>query len=207
MDFEMARALFLLKTFLAVALLCSPGFAKPVLVILGDSISEGYGVAKEDSYPELLAKKLEHQLDIRNASISGSTSASAESRVKWQLQQKPDYLLIALGANDGLRGLPAKDLEDNLTKATQTAQSKGVKVFIAAMKLPMNYGKIYRSQFERSFEASTKKTGATLIPFLLEGVGGRKNLNQADGIHPNAKGHKIIAESLAHLFKEIPTHP
>ena len=196
MDSEMdIKKLLTLLLFFVIAL---PAVAEnlPTLVIIGDSISEGYGVSKEESYPELLAKKLASRVVIKNASISGSTTASAESRIKWQLKQKPDFIFIALGANDGLRGLPAQAMEKNLASAARLSQAQGVKVWIAAMKLPMNYGKEYRAQFERAFRDAAKKSGAHLIPFILESVGGKKQLNQADGIHPNAAGHQIIADQL-----------
>ncbi len=176
------------------------------ILIIGDSISEGYGVAKEKAYPTILEKKLRAlrpQLKIINASISGSTSASALKRVKWQLKMKPDMIILALGANDGLRGLKVEATEENLQKAIEAAKSQGIKVVLGGMKLPINYGEKYRSDFEAIFTHLAKKNGIDLIPFILEGVGGIAAYNQADGIHPNEKGHERIAEHIFTFLKDL----
>jgi acyl-CoA thioesterase I len=175
------------------------------LVIIGDSISEGYGVAREEAYPSLMQKKLDQagkKWTIVNQSISGSTTSSASSRVTWALKSKPSLVLLALGANDGLRGVPAKTIEDNLVKAIQLCQNAHVKVILVGMKLPPNYGSDYRTQFESVFPDLSKRFGVPLIPFLLKNVGGIKALNQEDGIHPNAKGHVIVADTIYSALKE-----
>ena len=174
------------------------------LVIIGDSITEGYGVSHDQAYPHLMQQKID-KLDkkwrVVNSGISGSTAASAPSRVTWILKQKPELVLIALGANDGLRGAPVKSIEDNLAKAVAACKSAGVRVIIVGMKLPPNYGLEYTKQFEGAFGRVANGAGVPLLPFLLEGVAGKAGLNQADGIHPNEKGHVIVAETVFKFVK------
>lgn len=175
------------------------------IVILGDSLTEGYGVAKEYSYPSLLAKKLSvkfPKIKIINAGTAGATSAIATSSLKWQLKGKPDMVLIALGANDGLRGLKVEATEKNLTDAIMLLKENNVKVVLIGMKLPFNYGEEYRIKFEKMFDRLSKKHNALYFPFLLKGVGGIKKYNISDGIHPNEKGHEIIAENLYQFLVE-----
>lgn len=173
------------------------------LLILGDSLTEGYGVARDASFPALLEKKIKNggkSWVVINAGISGSTTASAPSRLKWQFKQKPDLMILALGANDGLRGLPITDTKKNLSQAIEMAQKEKVKVIIAGMLLPPNYGEEYRRNFQKMYEDLAKFYKLPKIGFLLEGVAGDSSLNQSDGIHPNEKGHEVIAET---VFKSI----
>ncbi len=170
-------------------------FSKTV-VFLGDSLTEGYQLNKEEAYPALIEKKLKVKfpdLKVINAGVSGATSASGPKRLDWYLKVKPDILVLALGANDGLRGLKAKDTEKNLSVVIETANSRGIKVILVGMKMPTNYGESYRKDFEGVFTHLSKKYQLKLIPFLLEGVGGKPSLNLPDGIHPNPEGHKIMA--------------
>lgn len=171
------------------------------ILFLGDSLTEGYGVAKDEAYPRqaelLLQKKFPgRSIQAINAGSSGSTSASAKSRLQWHLKSKPNILLLALGANDGLRGFSVAATEKNLQETIQLAQDNSIKVIIAGMQLPTNYGEKYRKDFAKIFPTLAKKHHTILIPFLLEGVGGNPKLNLADGIHPNEAGHKIIAETV-----------
>lgn len=171
------------------------------ILILGDSLTEGYGVSKDEAFPALVEQKLNKNknkkaFDLVAAGSSGSTSASALKRLKWHLKKPTDLLVIALGGNDGLRGIEPEATQANLDKAIVFAQSKNVKVVLAGMKIPMNYGADYRNKFEKTYTELSKKHKIKLIPFLLEGVGGVKSLNLPDGIHPNEKGHKIIAETV-----------
>jgi len=185
---------------LACALQLGASGEGPVILCLGDSLTEGYGVSPEQSYPSLLEERL-HQSGhpgarVINAGISGSTSASAVSRLQWQLRAKPDVVLLELGANDGLRGLDLATTRRNLERAIELAKSAGVRVLLAGMKLPPNYGPDYTRQFEALFPDLAKAQGVALLPFLLEGVAARPELNLADGIHPNAQGYQRVVENV-----------
>ncbi len=174
------------------------------ILIVGDSLTAGYGVSKEAAYPSQLQKLLEKdhpEVKVIGAGSSGSTSASAISRLKWHLKAKPTHLVLALGANDGLRGVKLESTKKNLSEAIDLAKEKGIKVYLAGMLLPTNYGKKYRTEFKSLFKDLAKEKGVKFIPFLLKGVGGRPELNLADGIHPNEKGHKIVAQTVFNALK------
>lgn len=178
----------------------------PRIVFLGDSLTEGYGVKKENSYPAIIEKKLKEQgykVNFTNASVSGSTSASLMSRLKWQLKNKPDIVLIALGANDGLRGFKIDVIKKNLSEAIELARKNNIKVLLAGMQMPPNYGKTYTKKFKQIFPDLAKKYDVKLIPFLLQGVAGDKSMNQSDGIHPNEEGHKKMAQTVLPYLKEV----
>lgn len=179
---------------------------RTTILIIGDSLSAGLGVAPEQAYPSLLQNKLAENgkdgINIINGSISGSTSAGAYSRLKWYLRAKPDLLVLALGANDGLRGLSVDLMRQNLEKAVELARDNQIPVILAGMRLPPNYGPDYAQAFENSFAELSEKHDLPFIPFLLKNVAGRPALNQADGIHPNAQGHKIIAETVFPVLME-----
>ena len=166
------------------------------LVIIGDSLTEGFGVTREQSFPGLLQTKLGEKWKVINAGISGSTSASGPSRVAWHLKQKPDLILIALGANDGLRGTSVKAMEENLDKTIDAAKKAGVKVVLVGIKVPPNYGADYNKSFDAVFPKLAKKHDVPLIPFLLDKVAGVKELNLPDGIHPNAKAQPILLDNV-----------
>lgn len=180
--------------------------ADKLLVIVGDSISEGYGVSRESAYPYLLEKKLKTAKlpwKVVSSSISGSTSASAPSRMeKWVIKMKPQAVLIALGGNDGLRGLSPKEMEKNLIKALEIGKKSGAKVFLAGVPMPPNFGKYYLKDYQAAFPRIAKETKAPLLSNLLEKVGGALELNQDDRIHPNEKGHAIIAETVFNFLKD-----
>lgn len=176
------------------------------LVILGDSLSEGYGVASQVSYPALLQIQIQKSgknWKVMNASVSGSTTASGPGRLRWQLKNKPDLLLLELGANDGLRGLDPLKMEENLDQVLRECKKEKVAVILAGMKMPLNYGKEYRQKFEAVFPRLAQKYQIPLIPFFLDGIAGDAKLNQADGIHPNEKGHQILAEKIYQQIKDL----
>jgi len=190
---------FLFLIFLCVC--CAPPsllWAETTILMLGDSLTEGTGVKKNQAYPYLVEQKLKAKglslINVINAGVSGSTSASALSRLKWHLRSTPDILLLALGANDGLRGLSTVQMKRNLAKTIELALSKGARVVLAGMKMPPNYGAEYTREFEKAFYQLAKEYDVVLIPFLLEGVAGDPKLNFPDGLHPNERGHQIIAE-------------
>ncbi|MCH2533433.1 MAG: arylesterase [Bdellovibrionales bacterium] len=184
----------------------NPSSSTPRIVFLGDSLTEGYGVKKENSYPAIIEKSLKEQgykINFTNASVSGSTTASLMSRLKWQLNNKPDIILIALGANDGLRGFKVNVIKKNLSEAIELAQQNNIKVLLAGMQMPPNYGKTYTKKFKQIFPDLAKKHNVKLIPFLLKGVAGDKSMNQSDGIHPNEEGHKKMAQTVLPYLKEV----
>jgi len=174
------------------------------ILIIGDSLTEGYGVSKLDAYPnklEAILNQPKKKYQIINAGSSGSTSAGAYSRLRWHLKAKPQTLILALGANDGLRGIKPSSTKANLQKAINLAKKNNVKVIIAGMQMPYNYGESYRKEYADAFKNLVKENKLDFLPFLLKDVGGRKELNLADGIHPNEKGHSIIAKNFAAFLK------
>ncbi|MDB3869889.1 arylesterase [Candidatus Thioglobus sp.] len=174
------------------------------VLFLGDSLTEGFGINPGQSYPQLLQKKLQENgfsIKVINSGVSGSTSASAVSRLRWLLQTKPTHLVLALGANDGLRGQSIKALRENLKKAIVLAKSQDLKVLLLGMRIPPNYGLQYSKDFFESYQIVADLTGVSLLPFLLKNIAGKSNLNLADGIHPNAKGHSIMAENIYPFLK------
>lgn len=200
----------LLPLLVLLVLVCAaPGLAlaRPTLLFLGDSLTAGLGVEQEEAFPSLLGDRLARDglADVRviNGGVSGSTSASAAGRLRWYARAKPDVLFLALGANDGLRGLAVADLEKNLETVIVEAQRQGMRVLLAGMELPPNYGDAYTSAFRKVYADLAQRHDLPLLPFLLEGVGGVAELNQADGIHPNSAGHQRIA---AHVFPFLRDH-
>lgn len=193
--------------FFLIFLFSSLSFANKKLVVLGDSITEGYGVAKEAAYPALLEKKLHEagksEWTIVNAGVSGSTTASATTRMKWLFKSKPDAVMIVLGANDGLRGFKIEDTTKNLSEAIDYANQQHVRVILGGIYLPPNYGKAYTDKFKNMFENLAKKYKVTFIPFILDKVAGNPKYNLSDGIHPNEEGHKIIAENIFQVLKGV----
>jgi acyl-CoA thioesterase I len=181
--------------------------AVQLIVALGDSLTEGYGVAQTSAYPAVLEGKLlaaGYHVKIQNAGISGSTSASAPARIKWILKAHPKIVILALGANDALRGLPVDNLEKNLSDTIEIAEKEKVKIILCGVPVPTNYGDKYRSGFAAVFKKLAKKyPDATYVPSLLEGVAAISNLNQVDGIHPNEKGHVILADHLFPIVKGL----
>ena len=176
------------------------------MVCLGDSLTEGYGLAPEQAFPHLLEEKLREEgrpVRVVNAGISGSTSASAVARLRWQLKSEPDVVVIALGGNDGLRGVDVEATEANLSEAIALAKSRGVRVLLGGMKLPPNYGAEYTGAFESVFPALAEKHDVALIPFLLEGVAADPELNLPDGIHPNAKGAEIVSQTVFEALRPL----
>lgn len=175
------------------------------IVILGDSLTDGYGIEKEKAFPSLLEKALNdlgYNIKIVNAGISGSTSSSAPSRLRWLVKQKPNVLFLALGSNDGLRGVDSAETKKNLLNTIQIAEQNNVLVWLAGMKIPPNYGLEYTRQFEALFADLAKEKKIPFFPFLLEGVAAKPELNQADKIHPNEKGHALIAKNLLPFFQK-----
>lgn len=183
------------------------------ILILGDSLTEGYGVSAQQAFPSLLEKKLNEEFspdkndtyEIINAGISGSTSSGGVARIEWLLKSNPDFLIIALGGNDGLRGVPVEETKNNLKKIILTAKAKDIPTLLSGMKMPPNYGIEYTHKFSKLFIDLAEEENVPLVPFLLEGVGGDPAMNLPDRIHPNPVGHQKIAQTVYHqLINYLP---
>jgi acyl-CoA thioesterase I len=199
----MSKRLFIGFLFLASAgmFLCAASSMPKTILFLGDSITAGYGVDPSEAYPAIIKDKIEAKgwpFKVINAGVSGDTSAGGLSRLDWLLRNRIDVMILELGANDGLRGVPVQTIRTNLQAIIDRARQRypQVKIIIAGMKMPPNWGDAYGRQFERMFSEVAKKNKAALVPFVLEGVGGERALNQADAIHPTAEGHKRVAANV-----------
>jgi len=178
----------------------------PRIVILGDSLTAGLGLPIEQSYPALLQQRLNEEglhYQILNAGVSGDTSAGGLARVDWALEGDVRVMIVALGGNDGLRGLPPEQLKKNLAAIIERAQSRGIRVILAGMEAPPNYGREYLVAFHKVYPALAKEYHVALVPFLLDGVAGNDTLNQRDGIHPSAAGARIVAENVWKALKPV----
>jgi acyl-CoA thioesterase-1 len=194
----------LFTVFLAV-----PAFAGPKnILVLGDSLSAGPGVDPDQTWPAQLQKKIDAAglpFHVINAGVSGDTSADGLQHIDWVLRNKIDILLLELGGNDGLRGLPVEETRSNLQAIIDRTQKKypAAQIVIAGMKMPPNMGADYTEAFARIYPNLATKNHATLIPFLLEGVGGHPELNLPDGIHPTPEGHKIVADTVWKIIQPL----
>lgn len=170
----------------------------PSVIILGDSLTAGLGLDVSDSFPARIQRKLDaagYDFHVVNAGVSGDTSAGALRRLDWALGEgTPRVLVVALGGNDGLRGLPPEQLEANLSAIIARGRERGLTVILAGMEAPPNFGADYTTRFRAVYPRLAERHGIRLIPFLLEGVAGEAALNQGDGIHPNARGAEMIAD-------------
>ena len=174
---------------------------RPAILVLGDSLAAGYGVDPSEAYPALLQKKLDAaglNFTVINGGVSGDTSAGGLRRVAWYLRRKIDVLVLELGGNDGLRGVPPAATRTNLQAIIDTAKRSypDIKIVIAGMRMPPNMGQDYTDAFEQIYPALARENRAALVPFLLEGVGGKPELNGPDQMHPTADGHKIVADNV-----------
>ncbi len=184
--------------------------AAKTVVVLGDSIAAGAGVDPSEAYPALLQEKINSaglDFSVVNAGVSGDTSADGLNRINWLLRRSVDVLVLELGGNDGLRGIPASTTETNLQMIIDRLKEKypRAQVVIAGMQMPKNMGETYTTAFREIFPTLAKKNHAALVPFLLEGVGGKPELNQPDQIHPTAAGHRIVAENVWKVLKPVLT--
>ena len=193
-----ARALF----FAALALSTvgvSGARAERVIVALGDSLTAGLGVAADEAYPARLEARLAREgygYRVVNAGVSGDTTAGGLRRVDWVLRAKPEIVIVALGANDGLRAQSPQAMRENLTAIVKRLQAAGARVLLVGMRLPPNYGAQYTKEFQAVFPEVARSTGVAFMPFLLDGVAADPRLNQPDGIHPTAAGQQVIADRL-----------
>ena len=179
-----------------------------IVLCFGDSLTAGYGLSRRQAFPALLQKKIDAKgwrFKMINAGLSGDTSAGGLRRINWLLNQKVDILLLELGANDGFRGIDPKIIYNNLQGIINQTKQKNphVKIVVAGMLVPPNLGLNYSTQFSAVFPRLAQANDATLIPFLLDGVGGRSELNLPDGIHPTAEGHKVVAETVWKVLEPV----
>lgn len=176
------------------------------IVFLGDSLTEGYGVDITSTYTHLLQERFDKDnihWKVINAGISGSTTASAKGRLKWLLKDKnkPSIIVIALGANDGLRGQKIESIKTNLTEAVDMIKKENIQVIIGEIMVPPNYGKEYSNNFKKIFSQISKEKNITLMPFILKDIAGKPDFNITDGIHPNEKGHRLVYEQVFTFIK------
>jgi acyl-CoA thioesterase-1 len=178
---------------------------KKNIVFFGNSLTAGYGLSPEHAFTALIQKRIDSldlPYNVVNAGVSGETSSGGKTRIDWILQQPVDIFVLELGANDGLRGIPLSETRKNLQDIIDSVKVKHpqAKLLFAGMQIPPNMGQKYAGEFRNTFGELATKNSMALIPFLLEGVGGEPELNQADGIHPNEAGSKIVAEN---VWKEL----
>jgi acyl-CoA thioesterase-1 len=180
--------------------------AAPAIVFLGTSLTAGYGLSEDQAYPALIQQKLDsagHPFRVVNAGVRGETSAGGRRRLDWLLRQPVAALVLELGANDGLRGQDIDSMRANLRAIIERTRAAhpDAAILIAGMESPPNMGDAYTTQFRAVFPDLARETGAVLIPFLLEGVAGERELNQTDGIHPTAEGQRIVAATVWRYLK------
>ncbi|MBV8653290.1 MAG: arylesterase [Alphaproteobacteria bacterium] len=195
---------------LVLAGLIAPAPAAPParIVALGDSLTAGYGLPASEAFPVILQARLAADgvpAMIANAGVSGDTSAGGLARLDWALADKPDYVLLELGANDALRGIDPKVTRDNLDKILARLTARGTKVLLLGMKAPRNYGPDYQRDFDAIYPDLAAKYGVPLYPFFLDGVALDPELNQADGLHPNVKGVHIVVDRIAPYVERLVT--
>ena len=184
----------------------NPASDVPKIVILGDSLTAGLGLDRAQSFPALLQARLDregYEYRVVNAGVSGDTSAGGLRRLDWALEGNVRVLVVELGANDGLRGLPVSGMKKNLSEIITRAQARGVTVILAGMEAPPNYGPQYTDEFRRAFREVAATHDVALIPFLLEGVAGLRDMNQGDGIHPNPEGARIVENTVWRALEPV----
>ena len=180
--------------------------ARPKVVVLGDSLTAGLGLVETQSFPGLLQQKVDalgFDFEVVNAGVSGDTSAGGLRRLDWALQEDVRVLVVALGANDGLRGLSVGEMKQNLGQIIEKGREKGAVVILAGMEAPPNYGQEYATAFRQAYRDLARQYKVQFIPFLLDKVAGQPALNQADGIHPNAQGAAIVADTVWAVLEPI----
>ena len=179
---------------------------RPRVVALGDSLTAGLGLLEAQAFPALLQKKIDedgYQFEVMNAGVSGDTSAGGLRRLDWALEGNVRVVIVALGANDGLRGLPVAEMKQNLGTIIDRAREKHVVVILAGMEAPPNYGPEYVQSFRAAYRDVASSKRVIFIPFLLDKVAGVSTLNQADGIHPNEEGARIIADTIWPVLRNV----
>jgi acyl-CoA thioesterase-1 len=177
----------------------APRAARPRVVVLGDSLSAGLGLSPQEAFPAILQRKIDAdglKFEVVNAGVSGDTSAGGLRRLDWALDGDVQVLILGLGANDGLRGLPVDEMRRNLSTIVERAQARHITVVLCGMEAPPNFGASYTASFRAAFKDVAKKYDLAFVPFLLDGVAGLADLNQDDGIHPNGRGAQRVADTV-----------
>lgn len=180
--------------------------SEKIILFFGNSLTAGMGLDVEEAFPAVIQQKLDSlslQYKVINAGLSGETTASGKNRLSWVLNQKVDVFVLELGANDGLRGIPVSETRRNLQDMINKVKDHNpeVKILLTGMQIPPNMGPEYTSEFKLVFPELAEENGISLVPFLLEGVAGMPELNQADGIHPTVEGQKILAANVWKVLK------
>ncbi len=182
---------------------------RPKIIAFGDSLTAGFGLSEKESYPYLLQQKLKadgYDFEVVNAGVSGDTSLGGLERSDWVLEQEnAKILILELGANDLLRGMPVEKMKDNLEKIIRKAKAKNLEILLCGMLAPPTMGAEYQRDFMMAFPDLATEHKVEFLPFLLENVALKKELNQADGIHPNAEGAKIMADNIYKALKPLLT--
>lgn len=181
---------------------------RPTVVFLGDSLTAGYGLGEDEAFPALLGAQLEAEgrlVRVVNAGVSGDTTSGGVARIDWLLRQKPAIVVVGLGANDALRGLPLDQLERNLRTIVSKTQETGAEVLLLGMAITPNLGPEYAEGFAAVYPRLAAELDVELVPFLLEGVGGVPELNQADGIHPTPQGQRRVADNIFPYLERLVT--
>ena len=181
---------------------------KKTIVFFGNSLTAGYGLSPSQAFPAIIQKKIDSlglPYQVINAGVSGETSSGGKTRIDWILRQPVDIFVLELGANDGLRGIPLSETKKSLQAIIDKVKAKNpdTKLLFAGMQIPPNMAQTYTTEFRNIYTELAAKNTMTLIPFLLEGVGGETNLNQEDGIHPTAEGHRIVANNLWRQLEKL----
>jgi len=184
--------------------------SRPRIVFLGDSLTAGYGLAAEQSVPSLIDARLREEgyhYEVVNAGVSGDTSAGGLNRLDWSLDGQVDVLIVELGANDGLRGLPVSQMKQNLDTIIRRARTKNIAVVLTGMEAPPNYGAAYTAEFRQVYRDLAREHQGPFVPFYLEGVAGNPELNISDGIHPNPQGARIVADTVWRTLEPLLAKP
>ena len=178
----------------------------PKIVAFGDSLTAGLGLTAAESYPSILQKRLEadgYRYEVLNSGVSGDTSAGGLRRIDWALEGDVRFVILELGSNDILRGQPVGEMKKNLGEIIERSKRRGAQVLLAGMYAPTNAGADYQREIHDAYQALAREHQVTLIPFFLDRVAGIESLNQADGIHPNAEGSKIVAETVYEALRPL----
>jgi acyl-CoA thioesterase-1 len=180
--------------------------ARPRIVAFGDSLTAGLGLLEQEAYPAVLQRKIDeagYPFEVVNAGLSGDTSAGAVRRLDWALDGDVRVLIVGFGGNDGLRGLPVAQMKQNLKDVIARARERNIVVILAGMEAPPNFGQEYAAAFRQAFRDVAREERVLFIPFLLDNVAGRSDVNQADGIHPNRRGAELVAENVWTVLRPL----